>query len=112
MIARCYNPNDEKYESYGGRGIEVCRDWHTFKNFAADMGEPPSGLSLERKNNNGNYEPGNVKWATRREQARNTRTFHGRRTPTCHPDRPHEAKGLCKACYWAAWASRRASRPS
>ena len=74
MRNRCLNPNADCYESYGGRGIKVCRRWNKFENFLADMGERPSmKFSLERINNNGNYEPSNCKWATSREQMRNTR---------------------------------------
>lgn len=73
MMARCYNKNHEHYKQYGGRGIKVCRRWHWFKNFFADLGPRPDGLSLERVNVNGNYEPSNCKWATHKEQMRNTR---------------------------------------
>jgi hypothetical protein len=71
MMNRCYRPTNENYPRYGGRGIEVCKRWHTFMNFYTDMGDPPKGLTLERKDVNGSYEPSNCKWATQAEQARN-----------------------------------------
>lgn len=75
MIGRCTNPNDSRYPDYGGRGITVCDRWrHSFENFIADIGKRPTKHhSIERKNNDLGYEPGNCKWATRREQMRNTR---------------------------------------
>lgn len=74
MLNRCRNPKTSMWRHYGGRGIKVCDRWLTFENFLADMGEKPVGKSLDRINNNGNYEPGNVKWATPVEQHNNTRT--------------------------------------
>jgi hypothetical protein len=73
MMGRCYNPNNPSFKQYGGRGIIVCDRWHEVTNFLADVGERPLGQSLERINNLGNYEPGNCKWATPRQQARNRR---------------------------------------
>lgn len=75
MIQRTTNPNVARYHIYGGRGIKVCDRWrNSFENFASDMGEPPTPQhSLDRINVNGNYEPGNVRWATKKEQGRNTR---------------------------------------
>lgn len=58
-------------EYYTERGIKVCKRWHTFENFLTDMGEPPKGLTLERKNNNGNYTPSNCIWATQKQQLEN-----------------------------------------
>lgn len=73
MIDRCENKNYHNYEKYGGRGITVCKEWrHSFDRFYADMGPRPSkDHSLDRINNDGNYEPGNCRWATRIEQLSN-----------------------------------------
>jgi hypothetical protein len=74
MLTRCYNPEVPGYKWYGALGITVCESWHDFRNFLADMGERPEGLTLDRyPNNTGNYEPNNCRWATRHEQNTNTR---------------------------------------
>lgn len=73
MISRCENSNHHAYKNYGGRGIRVCERWHDFRNFFADMGEKPEGLTIERRNNEGNYNPGNCYWATWKEQQNNKR---------------------------------------
>jgi hypothetical protein len=72
MIQRCYDRNTRSYKRYGGRGITVCERWrHSFANFLADVGERPAGATIDRINNDGSYEPGNVKWSTPKEQANN-----------------------------------------
>lgn len=74
MITRCENSNCPEYKNYGGRGIKVCKRWRrSFIAFLEDMGEPPSGLTLDRTNNNGNYTPSNCRWATRFQQTHNRR---------------------------------------
>lgn len=77
MRQRCENPKNDRYADYGGRGIEVCERWQQFENFRQDMGERPTGTSLDRyPNQNGNYEPGNCRWATRTQQQNNMRSNH------------------------------------
>lgn len=74
-LDRCRNKKNSKYKYYGGRGIKMCRRWWKFANFLADMGVRPLGkISLDRIDNDGNYEPGNCRWATKKEQARNCRS--------------------------------------
>jgi hypothetical protein len=76
MRERCYNPKNTSYPCYGGKGIQVCNAWlKSFERFLADMGPRPSKLhSIDRKCNDRGYEPGNCRWATRQQQARNRKT--------------------------------------
>jgi hypothetical protein len=78
MVSRCENPDATGFEHYGGRGIVVCRPWRAdFQNFYRDMGPRPSPKhSIDRIDVNGNYEPANCRWATSKEQGRNTRANH------------------------------------
>ena len=73
MIQRCTNPTNKDWRHYGGRGITVCDRWRDFNLFLQDMGERPDGLTLERLDNDQGYCPRNCAWATRKQQANNTR---------------------------------------
>jgi hypothetical protein len=78
MVDRCRNPNNPYFHNYGGRGIRLCPEWESsFLAFLKAVGPRPSPRhQLDRKDNNGNYEPGNVRWATKKEQAHNQRKNH------------------------------------
>ena len=73
MMRRCYNCDDKDYPRYGGKGVVVYSAWHDYAAFVLDMGEPSGTKTLDRINSGGNYEPGNVRWATPTVQARNIR---------------------------------------
>ena len=76
MLGRCYNQKNKDFKHYGGRGIKVCERWqgkNGMENFYADMGKKPDGKTLDRKDNNGNYEPSNCHWATWHDQVKNKR---------------------------------------
>lgn len=77
MMQRCKDPKNKSFNNYGGRGIKVCDRWMNYRKFEEDMGERPAGKTLDRINSNGNYEPGNCRWASIRVQNNNQRNRGG-----------------------------------
>jgi hypothetical protein len=73
MFDRCYNKKNKSFKNYGAHGVTVCKRWHKFENFLADMGLRPPGRTLDRINPYGNYTPSNCRWATRLQQRHNRR---------------------------------------
>lgn len=98
MMRRCYKPDRPDYKYYGARGISVCERWHLFENFYADMGKS-NGLTLDRIDVNGNYEPSNCKWSTMSEQQKNRRSWIGDYCKYGHPYSINsQGAKACKAC--------------
>jgi hypothetical protein len=113
MLRRCYEPTRDNYKFYGGRGIRVCERWRTFENFLADMGVRPEGTTLDREKNDCDYEPGNCRWATPKEQSNNRRRRTGLKTHCIHG---HELPAIgnklrrCVICHAADSAKRRVAK--
>lgn len=115
MKQRCSDAAQKCWNNYGGRGIRVCRRWQKFENFLADMGKRPKNRSLDRIDNEGNYEPGNCRWATIKQQARNKRRFlrsHCRNGHALQGDNVYWWRGKrrcfpCKSAYFRRWKAAR-----
>lgn len=94
--------NRQNFARYGGRGISICARWDDYNNFLADMGNAPPGMTLDRINNDGNYEPSNCRWATRLQQAQNSSAakwleFNGKKLPIREWER---SLGLSYGAIW------------
>ena len=105
MRQRCTNPKATDYERYGGRGISFCEEWNSFAVFLSDMGHRPLGTTLDRIDNDGNYEPGNCKWATPQQQGLNQTRPNALKThcPNGHEYTPENlsrsrADRVCRLC--------------
>jgi hypothetical protein len=98
MKSRCKSNDPLKYKIYKGRGITYDPRWERFSAFLEDMGERPIGTSIDRLDSNKGYYKENCRWATMKQQFENKRP-QTKTIPTCHPNKLHEAKGLCSACY-------------
>lgn len=116
MRGRCNGPHHHARERYANRGITVCSRWDSYSNFLADMGECPLGLTIERIDNDGNYEPGNCKWATYSEQRINQRRMKSTECLHGHPRTPEntifrkDGKRVCRPCFNALRSARRARK--
>jgi len=117
MVQRCTDPKRHNFKHYGGRGISICERWRGkdgFSNFLADMGERPAGLTLDRyPDNNGDYEPGNCRWATTSQQSKNRRPAkektHCNRGHPFSPENTLTERGArrCRTCRLSSRRERR-----
>lgn len=118
MKSRCSNKKDAAFVHYGARGIRVCDQWKSFENFYKDMGERPTGKSLDRIDNNGPYSPDNCRWATAKQQVRNTRvtTYYEYDGITLCLQEWAEIKGICPGViytrYKRGWRGEKLFSPS